>query len=91
MELSDRFEVLLGPGVMDQLGLEAVGIGAEVDKTFLSYLPTESVGGRLWRRDGAALGVATASQGTCLSIHIADPSSQTFALLLLKLRHSIQG
>ena len=31
MELGDRFEVVLGPGVMDQPGSEAVGIGAEAD------------------------------------------------------------
>ena len=29
VELGDRFEVVLGPGVMDQPCSEAVGIGAE--------------------------------------------------------------
>ena len=31
VELGDRFEVVLGPGVMDRPGSEAVGIGAEAD------------------------------------------------------------
>ena len=31
VELGDGFEVVLGPGVMDQPGSEAVGIGADAD------------------------------------------------------------
>ena len=31
VELGDRFEVVLGPGVMDRPGSKAVGIGAEAD------------------------------------------------------------
>ena len=31
MELGDGFEVVLGPGVMDRPGSEAVGIGAEAE------------------------------------------------------------
>ena len=49
---------------MDQPDSEAVGIRTEVDKTFLSYLTAQGAGDRLWRRDGAALHVATITQGT---------------------------
>ena len=75
---------------MDQPGSEAVGIRAEADVK-KSELFASAERWRLtleaWR---AALHVATITQGTCSSIHIAAPSSQVFSLLLLKPRHSIQ-
>ena len=76
---------------MDRPGSEAVGIGAEADaKNSELFASAER-----WRRTlealRAALRVATITQWTCSSIHIAAPSSQVFALLLLKPRHSIQG
>ena len=76
---------------MDRPGSAAVGIGAEADVN-ISELFASTERWRLtleaWR---AALRVATITQGTCSSIHIAAPSSQVFALLLLKPRYSIQG
>ena len=75
---------------MDRPGSEAVGIGAEADvKNSELFASAER-----WRPTleacRAALRVATITQGTCSSIHIAAASSQVFALLLLKPRHSIQ-
>ena len=90
VELGDWFEVVMGPGVMERPGSEAVGIGVEAEKNselFTSaerWRPTLEV----WR---AALRVATITQRTCSSIYIAAASSQVFTLLLLKPRHSIQG
>ena len=46
-EFGDWFEVVLGPGVIDRPGSEAVGIGAEADVKFLSYLPAQSAGDRI--------------------------------------------
>ena len=76
---------------MDRPGLEAVGIGAEADvKNSELFASAER-----WRPTleacRAALLDATITQGICSSIHIAAASSQVFALLLLKPRHSIQG
>ena len=68
---------------MDRPGSEAVGIAAEAGVKN-SELPTLEA-------CRAALLAATITQGICSSIHIAAASSQVFALLLLKPRHSIQG
>ena len=91
VELGNWFEVVLGPGVMDRPGSKAVGIGAEADvKNSELFASAER-----WRPTleacRAGLLVATITQGTCSSIHIAAALSPVFALLLLKPRHSIQG
>ena len=68
---------------MDQPDSEAVGITAEVDKTFLSYLPAQSAGDRLWRRDGAALHVATITQGMTAELSISMSTLATRSLCRL--------
>ena len=65
---------------MDRLGSEAVEIG--ICQRRAKALETD-VGGVTCD----ALHVATITQEACSSIHIAAPSSQVFALLLLKPRH----
>ena len=91
VELGDWIEVVLRLGEMDRSGSGAVGIGAEVDVTNYELF---SIAER-WRPTleacRALLRVATITQVTCSSIHIAVVSSQVFALLLLKPGHSIQG
>ena len=91
VELGYWFEVVLGPGVVDRPGSEVVGIGAEADVKDSEFFASAE----RWRRTleawRATLRVATTTQGTCSSIHIAAPSSQVFTLLLMKPRHSIQG
>ena len=50
VELGDWFEVVLGPGVMDQPGSEAVGIGVEAHVNISELFASAE---RLWRRGGA--------------------------------------
>ena len=91
VELGDWFEVVLGPGVMDRPGSEAVGIGAEADVKHSELFASAERWKPTLEACRAALRVATITQGTCSSIHIAAASSQVFTLLLLKPRYSIQG
>ena len=80
VELGDWFEVVLGPGVMDQPGSEAVGVGAEVDVKFSELFAS---GDRLWRRDGAVLHVATITQGTTAELSISMSTLATRSLCRL--------
>ena len=76
---------------MDRPGSGAVGIGAEIIVENYKLFAIDE----RWRPPleacRALLRVATIPQVTCSSIHIAAPSSQVVALLLLKPGHSIQG
>ena len=70
MELGDGFEVVLGPGVMDRPGSEAVGIGAEADVK----IPELFVSAERWRPTSearrAALRIAMVTQGgMCVDPH----------------------
>ena len=91
VELGDWIEVVLRLGVMDRPGSGAVGIGAEIHVENYKLFAIDE----LWRPPleacRALLRVATIPQVICSSIHIAAPSSQVVALLLLKPGHSIRG
>ena len=83
VELGDWFEVFLGPGVMDQPGSEAVGIGAEAYVNISEFLAsTERWRPTLeaWR---AALHVAMITQGTIAELSISMSNLATWSLCWL--------
>ena len=77
---------------MDRSGSEAVDIGAEADVQNSDLFASADRWRSTLEARRASPHVATITQGTCMFVnpHRA-PSSQVFALLLLKPRHSIQG
>ena len=70
---------------MDRPGSKAVGIGTEAHVQMSELFASAGRWRPILRREGAALHVATITQGTCSSIHIAAPSSHLFALLCCSL------